>query len=204
MVGSKRKLKDPAANAPSNVANDVGSDADPDDEASAFEFEFEPDYGALDRFFNEAVLFFHRITFAAEQIHKEGELTAGRRGVLRGIANTGPLTVPQMARARPVSRQHLQSLVNPLAEEGYVKFIENPAHKRSHLVALTEKGKQHLREHLEREADVMKHVTEIVSPDELRQATETIAKLNKYFQSPAWRRRLKANEAEGSGKSAAS
>jgi hypothetical protein len=42
-------------------------------------------------------------------------MTAGKRGVLKGLDRLGPQTVPQMARARPVSRQHIQTLVNRLA-----------------------------------------------------------------------------------------
>jgi len=57
-------------------------------------------------------------------------LSAARRGVLRSLARLGPQTVPQMAGARPVSRQHIQTIVNALAADGLVETIDNPAHKR--------------------------------------------------------------------------
>jgi DNA-binding MarR family transcriptional regulator len=94
---------------------------------------------ALDRVFSETVALFHRLRAVAEEVHRQGEMTAGKRGILKDLAH-GPQTVPQMARARPVSRQHIQSLVDMLEADGYVYWVENPAHKRSLLVRLTPKG----------------------------------------------------------------
>jgi DNA-binding MarR family transcriptional regulator len=65
----------------------------------------------------------------------------GEFGVLRSLVQEGPQTVPQMAAARPVSRQHCQTIVNGLAEQGLVEFLDNPRHKRSKLVRLTKRGR---------------------------------------------------------------
>ncbi len=67
----------------------------------------------------------------------------GTWGVLHTLVREGPMTVPQIARLRPVARQHIQVLANELEEAGLVTFKENPAHKRSKLVALTNKGRAH-------------------------------------------------------------
>jgi DNA-binding MarR family transcriptional regulator len=45
-----------------------------------------------------------------------------------------------MARARRVTRQRIQSLVNALAKVGLVESISNPASKRSPLISLTQTG----------------------------------------------------------------
>ena len=74
---------------------------------------------------------------------KTGAVTpwgGGLFGLLHGLANGGPQTVPQMARARPVSRQRIQKLVDEMAADGLLTFADNPAHKRSKLVCLTPKG----------------------------------------------------------------
>lgn len=65
----------------------------------------------------------------------------GEFGVLRTLVTEGAQTVPQMANARPVSRQHCQTIVNGLAEQGLVEFTENPRHKKSKLVRVTKKGR---------------------------------------------------------------
>lgn len=81
---------------------------------------------------------FHELGSLAASLH--GEVTAGQRAVLVDLATSGPQTVPELARKRPVSRQHIQSLVNPLVANGFVEMRRNPAHKRSRRVALTPRG----------------------------------------------------------------
>ena len=62
-------------------------------------------------------------------------------GVLRGLVLIGPQTVPEIARARPVSRQHCQTIVNGLVEQELAEFVDNPKHKKSKLVRVTKKGR---------------------------------------------------------------
>jgi DNA-binding MarR family transcriptional regulator len=56
------------------------------------------------------------------------------------------LTVPQIGRRLGVTRQNIQRLANQLAAEGMVTFAENPDHKISPLVQLTDKGRAALDE----------------------------------------------------------
>ena len=70
----------------------------------------------------------------------------GAFGFMRSLALLGPLTVPQIAQARPTSRQRMQRLADELAAEGLVKFVDNPKHRRSKLVLLTAKGEVRYRE----------------------------------------------------------
>src|SRR5215204_3725102 len=74
---------------------------------------------------------------------KTGLITSwggGAFGFMRSLALLGPLTVPQIAQMRPTSRQRMQRLGDELASEGFVKFVENPKHRRSKLVRLTPSG----------------------------------------------------------------
>ena len=89
--------------------------------------------------------FFFRIR-AFDQ--KAGFMTswgAGAFGFLRSLALLGPLTVPEIARMRPTSRQRMQRLADELAAQGLVAFVDNPRHRRSKLVRLTRKGNRHYR-----------------------------------------------------------
>lgn len=65
----------------------------------------------------------------------------GEWGIMRLLILEGDQTVPEMARTRPVSRQHCQGIVNRLYEQGFVEFVENPKHRKSHLVSITKKGR---------------------------------------------------------------
>lgn len=67
----------------------------------------------------------------------------GTWGLMRLIRIKGPMTVPEIASLRGVSRQHIQTIVNDLAAEGYIELLENKAHKRSKLIALTTSGESY-------------------------------------------------------------
>jgi DNA-binding MarR family transcriptional regulator len=82
--------------------------------------------------------------------------------------------VPQLARAHSVSRQHIQALVNPLAEEGLVEFVDNPAHKRSRLVRLTATGKEHIAGLTRRESSLLSQHGPAVADEDLRAATQVL------------------------------
>lgn len=84
---------------------------------------------------------------AAAVGRRHGEAIAARAGqtqarwqTLWTIA-TAPLTVPQIARRLGVSRQHILRLTNDLLAEGLVEFAQNPDHKTSPLVTLTDEGR---------------------------------------------------------------
>ena len=61
-------------------------------------------------------------------------------GLLKLVHDHGPMTVPQIAMHRKVSRQRIQVMVDEYVSGGYLQFSPNPSHKRSQLVKLTVKG----------------------------------------------------------------
>jgi DNA-binding MarR family transcriptional regulator len=83
---------------------------------------------------------FFRIRALGQQAGLVTSWGAGAFGFLRSLAVLGPLTVPQIARMRPTSRQRMQRLADELAAEGLVRFVDNPKHRRSKLVQLTARG----------------------------------------------------------------
>jgi DNA-binding MarR family transcriptional regulator len=85
---------------------------------------------------------FFRFRAAGARIGAVTPWGGGLIGMMHGLKWGGPQTVPQIARARPVSRQRIQKLADEMAEQGLVEFIDNPAHKRSKLVRLTRKGEE--------------------------------------------------------------
>jgi DNA-binding MarR family transcriptional regulator len=68
-------------------------------------------------------------------------LTPARWQVLGALALASrPLTVPQIARRMGLTRQAVQSSVNRLLGEALVEARDNLDHRRSPLIALTERG----------------------------------------------------------------
>ncbi|MDH3236161.1 MAG: MarR family transcriptional regulator, partial [Alphaproteobacteria bacterium] len=83
---------------------------------------------------------FFRLRAVGSKIGAVTPWGGGLLGMLHGLKLGGPQTVPQIARARPVSRQRIQKLADEMAAQGLVEYVDNPAHKRSKLVHLTPKG----------------------------------------------------------------
>ena len=147
---------------------------------------------ALTEVFDATTALFHRLRAAAARVHGQGELTAGRRGVLRDLHRLGPQTVPQMARRRPVSRQHIQMLVNALRADGLVEPVDNPAHRRSPLVRLTGRGRAVVAAMLRREARLLAAMPVDVSERDLVRAARVLRGLREVLESPAWKRLVEA------------
>lgn len=89
---------------------------------------------------DEVRALFHRLRAAGDVLLQEEGINAQQRGLLIDVATMGPQTVPDLARKRPVSRQHVQSQMDPLVERGVVERQDNPEHKRAWLYALTDEG----------------------------------------------------------------
>jgi DNA-binding MarR family transcriptional regulator len=138
---------------------------------------------------DETRLLFHRLKAVANELHAPDRITAGKRGVLVSLHRLGPQTVPEMARARPVSRQHIQSLVNSLSDTGYVEFIDNPAHRGSPLVRLTPAGRVLINGILRREAGPMSRVAKAVPLGDLKKTLRTLRTINAVFRSDDWKDR---------------
>lgn len=151
----------------------------------------EPEESAFNQLINETVQLFHRLKIVADEVHQQGVMSGGLRGILRQLNKLGEQTVPQMARDRSVSRQNVQMLVNQLAVNGYVEFVENPAHKRSPFVRLTAAGKKAVEAMNRREDRLISKTGVGVSDDQMREAAETLNRVRSFFESEKWKRLLR-------------
>jgi len=109
----------------------------------------------------------------------EHVLHEGAGGVLAVIAANGGKTVPQIAKARGTSRQNIQILVNRLKQKGFVEIIENPAHKRSALVRLTQFGLEAKKQFQLTESRFLEALLGNFSEQELVSTTEALHKLRR-------------------------
>ena len=120
---------------------------------------------------------FHVLGAVGDALHADIAITASMRAVMESIARGGPSTVPQMARARPVTRQHIQVLVDQLLAAGLVELRPNPAHKRSPLVALTALGASAFEAMSRREAKLLERLAEGMNERDLKTTLETLGEL---------------------------
>ncbi|MBI4083443.1 MAG: MarR family transcriptional regulator [Candidatus Lambdaproteobacteria bacterium] len=120
---------------------------------------------------------FHRLGAAADALHADLGVTASQHAVLEALADDGAQTVPQIARRKGVTRQHIQVLVNSLLSAGLVQAIENPGHRRSVLIGLTAEGARRFGVMRERERGLLEELDAAFEVRRLTQATETLRRL---------------------------
>jgi len=132
------------------------------------------------------VEFYHCLTKARRQFHDK-ELADPKWNVMTILEHAGPQTVPQIARSRKLSRQSIQNTVNLLHQEGYAEFIENPAHKKSSLVRLTDRGEALADEMNRREKELVSKIRIDIKPEEMLKAAQVMQSLKSFFESSQWK-----------------
>lgn len=103
-------------------------------------------------------------------MHAEIGVTASMYAIMSSLAVGRDRTVPDLARERAVSRQHIQSVINELLEAGLAMAVRNPSHRRSPLLKLTDEGLRRLRIVEAREAEYLTRIAPAVSHLELAAA----------------------------------
>ncbi|MBV8839221.1 MAG: MarR family transcriptional regulator [Alphaproteobacteria bacterium] len=126
----------------------------------------------------EVAQFFFRVRAAGQKSGFFNSWGAGAFGFMRSLALIGPLTVPEIARMRPTSRQRMQRLADELAAEGLVEFIDNPRHRRSKLVRLTRKGNARYRALNATLLAIASRMGRDLSEAEIRKSTKTVRQLS--------------------------
>ena len=94
----------------------------------------------------------------AEQLSTDLSISTSRWQALAVLRET-PLTVSQISRRIGVTRQSARQAVRKLKEGGFLEFRENPEHRRSPLVALTDTGEEAMVKLIERQISVAHYFT---------------------------------------------
>lgn len=119
------------------------------------------------------------ITSLVDELHAETGISTRLRAVLEYLHRNGPNTVPDIARARRVSRQHIQTAFNELHALDLVVYQPNPSHQRSHLVSLTKHGEETIVEMQVIEQAELGILVKKLDPERLVDAAETLRQLRK-------------------------
>ena len=148
----------------------------------------------LQELITETVALFRGLRATGDAMHREIGVTSSMRGVLNTLVQHGPKTVPQLARMRPVSRQHIQKVVNSLLDEGLVQYTENPDHKRSKLVQLTTKGTDVVRAMSRRERRILGRLAIEIGSNRLRETAQTLHHLRRLLNEPEFRHMVESGK----------
>ncbi|MEV0692183.1 MarR family winged helix-turn-helix transcriptional regulator [Streptomyces sp. NPDC050388] len=121
--------------------------------------------------------------YTGEQDQAVEGLSVGVRAVLDLLHKHGPMTVPQMGRAQAISRQFVQRMVNDAAARDLVESIPNPAHQRSSLIRLTEKGRAAIAAVVAREHAVLREVGGDLTDADVRTCVRVLAQMLALFDT---------------------
>lgn len=99
------------------------------------------------------------------------DLTAAQRALLADLARHGPTTLPQLARARSVTRQQVRVVVEALTRRRLVRRLSNPAHRRSYLVGVTTDGSRKAREIEQWESRRLGQIERVLGAEGIRDGT---------------------------------
>lgn len=126
---------------------------------------------------------FNRLKTVAETLHADLEINPSMRAVLQALILKAPQTVPDIARAKGVSRQHVQKNINALMEKGLVLPQDNPGHKRSGLFLPTSNGEALFAEIEAREEAPMVQLAEALATHDVPATVSLLACLNDTIET---------------------
>ena len=110
---------------------------------------------------------------------KEQELTFSQNKLLVYIWHHNPqcLTQKELCEGIHVSHPTMIGILKRLYEKGYISRTENPENRRMHLIVLTEKAKDYLRNDRESLDDRDRLLVRGMSPEEIQQLRQLLGKV---------------------------
>jgi DNA-binding MarR family transcriptional regulator len=123
---------------------------------------------------------------AGDRLAADQGLTSARWQVLGAVVLAErPLTVPQIARRMGLTRQSVQASVNRLLGDGLIEADENPDHRRSRLIRLTDLGRAKYAELDRRQARWINELAAGLKASELSTAARILEELGNRLNATA-------------------
>jgi len=125
---------------------------------------------------------FNLLRALGDDLHRDLKITAAMRAVMETLAEDGDQTVPQIARSKSVSRQHIQVNVDALLRMALVALRDNPSHLRSPFVTLTPRGRSAFTIMRGREVELLEWLAKEFGLEQLEQVSGTLGTLNQSIR----------------------
>lgn len=91
--------------------------------------------------FREVFALHGELSKLVDSVHAQAGMSTSKLKIVNALIQIGPATVPDIAARLDVSRQFVQTVCNDLLERDYISLSDNPRHKRSKLMSLTDAGR---------------------------------------------------------------
>ncbi|AKS46466.1 DNA-binding transcriptional regulator, MarR family [Octadecabacter temperatus] len=120
---------------------------------------------------------------AVERGLKGSGLTVRTRAVLEVLQADNEATVPDIAKKLEIKRQYVQLMVNETLAEGLTVKRANPRHKRSTLIALTQKGQTLIEDVVQREMKLVRSIGEGLNAADIETALRVVTTLTENLKT---------------------
>jgi DNA-binding MarR family transcriptional regulator len=137
---------------------------------------------ALHDLFREVFASHAALSRVMDGIHAQAGLSTSQHKILRTLRRIGPAPVPDLAAVLGVSRQFVQAVCNDLCSNGFIEFTDNPRHKRSKLVVLTDSGRNAFRRARRKENKIIERTLPGINPGKAAEARELLASIRKVLE----------------------
>ncbi len=125
---------------------------------------------------------FNVLKFTADELHSDIGINASARAVMESLYPDEENTVPEIARSKGVSRQHIQVIVNHLLKSDLIESRNNPRDKRTFLLSLSKLGKSKFDVIRRRETDFIRDISENFTDKEIATTSRAINKLTQLIK----------------------
>ncbi len=129
---------------------------------------------ALHDLFREVFALQAALSAIMDKVHEQAGLNTSRHKIMRILIQMEPATVPDMGAILGVSRQFVQTVCNDLLARGFIEFTENPRHKRSKFVELTETGRIAFRKARQKENQIIEQALPEIDPERVTETRELL------------------------------
>jgi DNA-binding MarR family transcriptional regulator len=116
------------------------------------------------------------LTAAGDALARPAGQSSARWQVM-GVAEHGPSTVAQIARALGLARQSVQRVADLLARDALAEYATNPADRRADLFQLTAAGRDALRAIQAAQRSWADALGAEIGEDEMRRASEVLGRV---------------------------
>lgn len=127
-----------------------------------------------------------RVLSTTREVNAQRGLHSQSQGfILTAVIHAAePPTVARIARSLGLTRQSVQRTANELAAEGYVRFEDNPHHKRAKQLVATEQGIAAHARSAQASSQWADQLGAAIGRTELEQAVATLRRVRRYLEHP--------------------
>ncbi|MDH5510050.1 MAG: hypothetical protein OEZ32_06795 [Nitrospinota bacterium] len=129
---------------------------------------------------------YHHMKLIAEDTYKEETMSGGNRGILNDLAGLGPQSEIQLEKLRPLSRIHIEEMIAPLRDSGYIRNTPDTDDREFPLIELTTKGFDFIRSGDKKEMDILTSISRSVPREDILVALDVLRSVRKSFDSVSY------------------